>query len=47
MINPMQVKVNDFIGYKVNDEWVTGTIMGLAGKSDRKVQDMVPCKRWK
>lgn len=32
MINPVQVKVNDVIRYKVNDEWVTGTIMGRAGK---------------
>ena len=35
-INPRQVKPNDIIKYKINDEWVTGTIMSRAGKSTGK-----------
>ena len=30
---PQSVKVNDIIRYKVDDEWVTGTILGRAGKT--------------
>ena len=33
---PKSVKINDFVRYKLNDEWVTGTITGRAGKATGK-----------
>lgn len=32
-INPRQIRASDIINNKVNDEWVTGTIMSHALKS--------------
>ena len=29
-------KINDIVRYKIDNEWVTGTILGQAGKSTRK-----------
>lgn len=30
---PVSVKINDMIRYKLDDEWVTGTILSRAGKA--------------
>ena len=30
---PMSLKINDMIRYKLDDEWVTGTILSRAGKA--------------
>lgn len=36
IVQPGTVKINDNIKYKIDDEWVTGTILGRAGKSTGK-----------
>ena len=33
---PFQVKPNDIIRYKLDDEWITGSVLGRAGKASGK-----------
>ena len=35
-VQPDTVKINDVVKYKIDDEWITGTILGRAGKSTGK-----------
>ena len=33
---PLQVKTNDIIRYKLDDEWITGSALARAGKASGK-----------
>ena len=33
---PFQVKTNDIIRYKLEDEWITGSVLGRAGKTKKE-----------